>query len=346
MDAGQKQTEALVKQMEKRINEEYAQAEKEIAEKLEDYWRRYEKKDEKWQQWVKEGKKTKKEYKAWKTQQLAVGRKWEAQKNEIANDLKHSREMAQAIVESTKPTIYAQNHNFATYQIEHDASIDTSYTLYSRESVERLLRDNPDMLPPAGKRISKAIAEGKAEAWDKQKLQSVMMQGIIQGDSIPNLATRLATTVGESDRKAAIRNARTMATGAQNAGRVDAYKRAEDMGVELEQMWLATMDNRTRHSHRWLDGEVRPVGEAFSNGCEYPADPKGDPAEVYNCRCSLRAVVNGLDRKSGKFRDSSAVGDMSYEEWLEAKPEYRDIQSQERKGKAIKQSYINQYRRG
>lgn len=346
MDAGQKQTEALVKQMEKRINAEYAQAEKEIAEKLEDYWRRYEKKDEKWQQWVKEGKKTKKEYKAWKTQQLAVGRKWEAQKNEIAHDLQNARGMAEAIVNQSKPTIYAQNHNFATYQIEHDAKIDTSYTLYSRESVERLLRDNPDMLPPVGKKVSKAIAEGKAVAWDKQQLQSVMIQGILQGDSIPHLAERLARTVGDRDMKAAIRNARTMATGAQNAGRVDAYKRAQDKGVDLEQMWLATMDNRTRHSHRWLDREVRPVGESFSNGCEYPGDPKGDPAEIYNCRCSLRGVVKGLDRKSGKFREDSAVGGMSYEEWLEAKPEYRDILSQKEKGEAIKRSYINQYRRG
>ena len=171
MDAGQKQTEALIKQMEKRIQQEYSAAEKEIEEKLNDYWRRYEKKDEKWQQWVEEGKKTEKEYKAWKTQQLAVGKKWEAQKNQMAAELQSARNKAEAIVNHTKPEIYALNHNFATYQIEHDAKVDTSYTLYSRESVERLMRDDPSVLPPIGKRTSKAIAEGKAVAWDKQKLQ-------------------------------------------------------------------------------------------------------------------------------------------------------------------------------
>lgn len=343
MDAGQRQTEALVKQMENRIRQEYAQAEREISEKLEDYWRRHELKDQKWQEWVADGKKTQAEYDAWKTQQLAVGRKWEAQKNEIAQELSHARENARAIVNHTTPEIYAGNHNFATYQIEHDARIDTSYTLYNREAVERLMRDNPEVLPPAGKKVSQAIAEGKAVAWDKQKLQSVMIQGILQGDSIPHLAERLARTVGDSDMKASIRNARTMATRAQNAGRVDAYKRAQDKGVELEQMWLATMDNRTRHSHRYLDGETRPLGEAFSNGCEYPADPKGDPAEIYNCRCSLRGVVKGLERKSGKFRDESAVGGMSYEEWLDAKPQYRNILSQKEKGEAIKRAYIREY---
>jgi len=343
MDAGQRQTEALVKQMENRIRQEYAQAEREISEKLEDYWRRHELKDQKWQEWVADGKKTQAEYNAWKTQQLAVGRKWEAQKNEIAQELSHARENARAIVNHTTPEIYAGNHNFATYQIENDAKIDTSYTLYNREAVERLMRDNPEVLPPAGKKVSQAIAEDKAVAWDKQKLQSVMIQGILQGDSIPHLAERLARTVGDSDMKASIRNARTMATRAQNAGRVDAYKRAQDKGVELEQMWLATMDNRTRHSHRYLDGETRPLGEAFSNGCEYPADPKGDPAEIYNCRCSLRGVVKGLDRKSGQFRDDSAVGGMSYDEWRDAKPEYRNILSQKEKGEAIRRSFIREY---
>lgn len=345
MDRGHKDTEALIKEMEKKINSEYSKAEKEIEEQLKDYFRRYEIKDKKWREWVEDGKKTEAEYKAWKTQQLAVGQKWQDQKDMIAKELQNSNEIAKGIVNNYTPKIYADNHNYATYQIEHDAKINTGYTLYSKESVNRLLKDNPDLLPAPSKKTLKRLAENKQELWDKKQLQSVMMQGILQGDSIPKLATRLAETVGESDRKAAVRNARTMATGAQNAGRVDAYKRAEDLGVDLEQMWIATMDDRTRHSHRELDGETRPVGEAFSNGCEYPADPNGDPSEVYNCRCTLRGVVKGLERRSGQFRDDSAVGGMSYDEWLEAKPKSNPILLPEEKGEAIKKKYISEYRK-
>lgn len=344
MDAGQKYTEEVVKEIEKRLNAEYAAAEKEIQEKLDDYFRRYEIKDKKWQEWVEDGKKTEEQYKAWKTQQLAVGDKWQAQRDMIARDLHNTNEIAKSITRSYMPQVYAENFNYATYDIEHGAKINTSFTLYSRESVERLVRDDPKLLPDPSKRTLKRIADAKDVVWNKQQLQSVMIQGILQGDSIPNLATRLAKTVGEKDRKAAVRNARTMATATQNAGRRDAYKRAQNKGVDVEQMWLATMDNRTRHSHRWLDREVRPLGEAFSNGCEYPADPKGDPAEVYNCRCSLRGVVKGLERRSGKFRDDSAVGGMSYDEWRDAKPKYNPILLPEEKGRAIKQSYINEYR--
>ncbi len=48
------------------------------------------------------------------------------------------------------------------------------------------------------------------------------------------MATRLANSVGEQNRKAAIRNVRTMATGVQNAGRVDSYDRAKKMGIKAK----------------------------------------------------------------------------------------------------------------
>lgn len=345
MDRGQKDTDALIAEMEKKINKEYAKAEKEIEAQLNDYLRRFEIKDKKWQEWVKDGKKTEAEYKSWRTQQLAVGQKWQDQKDMIAKEFKNSKEIARDIVNDYTPRIYADNHNYATYEIEHEAKINTGYTLYSKDSVKRMLKDDPDLLPAPSDRTLKRIADKKQEVWDKKQLQSVMMQGILQGDSIPKLATRLATTVGESDRKAAVRNARTMATGAQNAGRVDAYKRAEDIGVDVEQMWIATLDDRTRHSHRYLDGETRPVGEAFSNGCLYPADPSGDPSEVYNCRCTLRGVVKKLDRKSGEFRDDSAIGHMSYDEWLEAEEKHNPILLPEEKSEAIRKKYVSEYRK-
>jgi len=342
MDRGQKETERILKTIEKRINREYNEAIGEIEDELTGYFKRYEKKDETWRRWVREGERTKEEYQKWRVGQMAVGRRWADQRDAIAKKLVEVGKMTRKIVERYAPEIYAENFNYSTYQVEHDAHIDTSFTLYSKEAVERLVKDDPDIAPPIGRKVAKQIAEGKAIRWNRQQLQSVMLQGIMQGDSIPKLATRLATTVGDRDRKAAIRNARTMATGTQNAGRVDAYKRAQDKGVDLEQMWMATMDNRTRHTHRWLDGETRPVGEAFSNGCEYPGDPKGDPAEIYNCRCSLRGVVKGLDRKSGQYRDMSAVG--SYDEWRNGKATSNKIDLPDEKSRNAKQTYLAGYR--
>lgn len=342
MDRGQKETDKILKEVEKRINKEYAQAEKEIESKLNDYLRRFEIKDKKWQEWVESGKKTQAEYDRWRIGQMAVGERWSDQKDMIARELANVNNTAKALTKASAADVYAQNHNYATYEVEKGAKINTGYNLYSKESVAKLMTEDPDVLPAPGKKISQAIAEGKAIKWDRQKLQSVMMQGILQGDSIPNLATRLAESVGESDRKAAIRNARTMATRAQNAGRVDAHKRAEEMGVEMLNMWLATFDNRTRTSHRHLDHQTVPVGEDFENGLEYPGDPKGDDEEVYNCRCSLRGVVKGLEPRAYKYRDTAVVG-MSYDEWLDAKPKSQDILHQEKVGEAMRRKHIREY---
>lgn len=344
MDYGQQETERILKSIEKRINNEYAIAMREIEDELSVYFAKFEKKDETWRRWVANGERTKEEYQQWRIGQMAVGRRWADQKESIAKQLVDTSKTALGYVRKYSPEIYAENYNYSTWQIEHDASIDTAFTLWSKESVNRLIEKDSDIAPPVGKKLAAQIKEGKAVKWNKQQLQSVMIQGILQGDSIPKLATRLATKVADKDRKASIRNARTISTGVQNSGRVDAYKRAQDKGVELEQMWLATMDNRTRHSHRWLDGEVRPVGEAFSNGCEYPADPKGDPAEIYNCRCRLRAVVKGLERRSGQFRDNSAIGGISYDEWRNAKAKSEKITKPDEAAKNAKGSYLDNYR--
>ena len=344
MDRGQRETEAILKQIEKRINQEYKQAIDEIEDQLSDYLRRFEIKDKKWQEWVESGYKTEDQYKKWRMQQMAVGEKWSEQKEQIAYELAHVNETAKGLAKMAAPEIFAENANYSTFKIEKDAKIDTGFTLYSRESVAELIANDPEVLPPVGKKVARDIAMGKAVKWNRQQLQSVMMQGILQGDSIPKLATRLANTVGDRDRKAAIRNARTMATAAQNAGREQSYKDAQSKGIELEQMWIATLDSRTRHSHRWLDGERKPVGEPFSNGCRYPADPEGAPSEIYNCRCTLRAVVKGLERRSGQYRDTSAMDGMTYDEWRNAKATSNPITLPEEKGKAIKQSFINEYR--
>lgn len=346
-DIGHEETEKLIAELEKRVAREYAQASAEAHEKLKDYLRRFAIKDEKWRLWVANGTKTEAEYKKWRQGQIMMGRRWEDMRDALAQDFHNSNVIARSIVDGHRPEAYAINHNWATYQIEHDARVDTSYTLYSRESVERIFRDDPNLLPPPGKRMKDRIAAGKDVAWQAGKIQSVTLQSILQGESIPNMAKRIAQTMGESNHKATIRYARTAMTGAQNAGRVDAFARAQSMGIELEQQWVATLDNRTRHSHRAIDGETVEVGGMFSNGCRYPGDPAGPPSETWNCRCSLSSFVKGFERDLTdlSLRHSDNLGGMTYEEWLEAKPVYQPITRQEEISKAMKRRYVNEYRR-
>ena len=159
--------------------------------------------------------------------------------------------------------------------------------------------------------------------WSKGKINSVLLQGILQGDSMQKIADRLIGVTGTSQ-NSAIRNARTMTMGAQNAGRLEAYKRGQAMGIPSMMEWRANLDYRTRHSHRQLDGERIGIGEKFSNGCRFPGDPYGRPEEIYNCRCRLRRQRKGFETDASDLSQRrSKLGEMSYEDW---KNEHADKQ--------------------
>ena len=347
MITAQAQTDKILSDIEKRIRKEYAQAAKETSAKLDDYFRRFETKDRIKRDQLKRGVITRKEYQQWRTNQMLIGERWTEMRETLADDLSHSDRIAHSVVEGYMPEVYALNHDFATYEVEKAARIDTSYILYNRQAVERVIRENPKMLPSPGKVTAEKIAHGQLQAWNEQRIQSVMIQGILQGESIPQLSKRMFKVTG-GNYKDAIRNARTMTTGAENAGHADAYERARNIGIELEEQWVATLDSRTRDSHRTLDGEIKGEDGYFSNGLRYPGDPYGDPSEVYNCRCRLNANVKGFRRDMSDLskRHSEKLGDMSYEEWKKGHGTSQSITHQEEIASGMKWRYINEdYRR-
>ena len=350
IDPAARETDKIIAEIEGRIKIEYTQAEREIKEKLDGYLKRFQTKDKTWNKWVAEGKKTKEEYKQWRIGQIAIGERWEEMRQTIAEDLLHTHEIATSMAKGYMPEVYALNHDYATFQVERDSKVDTSYTLYRRETAERLMGKDPELLPGPGKKVSQDIAEGKAIRWNKQRIQSAMMQALLQGESIPDIATRLTNAVGEGDRKSMVRNARTMATYAQNSGRLDAYKRAERMGIKNRKQWIATLDSRTRHWHRDLDGQVRDLDEYFENEkgkIMCPGDPEADGANVYNCRCTMISVLPGheIDVTDMSLRNTNHMEETEYEEWKESRQvKSNPILLPEEKADAIRGRYIHEYR--
>lgn len=330
MDAGHEETEAILKVLEGRVNREYAKAQKEVKSKLTDYLRRFEVKDRLKRQALAAGLITPEEYQKWRVGQMMVGERWSAMQGTLASDYANYAQIARSAAFEHMPEVYAVNINYGTYQIEHDGLVDTSYVLYDRHTVERLLVDDKgDFIPAPGRKLTQKINAGLVKRWNTQNVQSVMLQGILQGESIPAIATRLAESVGEQNRKVSIRNARTLTTGVQNAGRLAAYDRARRMGIKVRKQWLATLDQRTRHWHRELDGVVVDNDQPFHNeygDIMYPGDPMADPANIFNCRCTTIGSVEGYERDASNLleRNTDHLGDMTYNEWKAQKKSYSD----------------------
>lgn len=345
-DEGHEITEKKLAELERRLAAEYRVAQAEIAEKLNDYMMRFETKDLRKKDQVARGVITEAEYQQWRKGQLIVGQRWEDLRHDVAVRFHETNGAAKALSAESAAAIYAENMNFGAYIVEKTARIETGFVLANEKSIVRLVRDDPKLFPAPGRKLRRRVAEGKDVLWNRRQVQSLALQAIIQGESIPKIASRIVTELGEKNYRSAVRTARTMITGAQNGGRLDAFRELSAEGVKMKKMWIATLDMRTRHSHAALDGAMVDVDEPFNNGLMNPGDAGGDPAEVYNCRCTMIAKINGIGRDlSG--RDAKKLDGLSYDEWKAGKykQQAKDIEGQTEAGILARYAYIAEYRR-
>lgn len=312
MDEGRRLADIQLSKMEQKIRMEYEKALKEMRRKGDAYFEKFKKRDAAKKKLFEEGKISEAEYLEWRKNQMMSGMWYSDMRHSLAEDLSQAREHAQDIVRDELPDIYAEAANYGFYEVENGLGISTGFNLVDRSTVAELLKDDSTLLPEPRVNIPKELR------WNSQHINSALLQGILQGESVDHIARRLRS-VTDMSRAAAIRNARTMTTAAENRGRVDSYRKAQKMGIKLKQRWVASHDGRTRETHRIIDGEIREVDEPFSNGCRYPGDPNGEPKEVYNCRCTLIAALD--DYPKDYYSQFEQVGTMTYEEWKHAKPQ-------------------------
>lgn len=275
-DYGHREADKELYALIRRLHLSYRQARISLMEKIEKYLDEFEKEDAMKRALYDSGELSHEAFMKWRQQEIIDTRAWRDMLEQLADDMTHQNEIAASMINDTLPDVYAINHNYGTYEAEKGSGYDTTYTLYDRNTVKYLLTQHEDLLPHPSVPIEKDLL------WNMQHLQSAVLQGILTGEPMSDIAKRFQS-VTDMTESAAIRNARTAVTGSQNAGRIDSYIRAQNMGIRLKQMWMATLDGRTRDSHAIMDGEQQEVGKVFSNGCRYPGDPKGDASEVYNC---------------------------------------------------------------
>lgn len=185
------------------------------------------------------------------------------------------------LINNTRFGILAYAHNYTGYTLTNNYKL--SFSLMNAQTVALLQQGKSPILPVL------SVQKRKTTKWVNDKIRREVAAGMLQGESVQKISRRL-TNVTNMSKTAAIRNARTACTCAENTGRQTAYEEAAKQGLELKKRWLCTVDARTRSSHAHLDGELVPYNKPFSNGLRFPGDPQGRPEEVYNCRCTMVTV--------------------------------------------------------
>lgn len=328
-DLGHKLTDKELAKLERRIAKLYREAGEELQTTIDAYFEQFAKRDEEMKALigtVQNGKEwTEADYKQWRLNQIGRGKRYQAMRDKVARRATDANAVAVSYTNDATPSIYSLNRNYAAYTIESVAG-DVGFDLWDEQTVKRLIVEQPGLMPYYPK--DRALKRGIDLAYGKKQITASVTSSILQGKSIKHMADDLQKRITTMSRDSAIRTARTAVTGAQNAGRMDSYAAADKMGIKLKKRWLATLDARTRHSHAMLDGEQVAQDKKFSNGCRFPGDPQGPPWEIYNCRCTLIAAVDGVDTSSAQRRARNAdtgqtevISNMTYAEWAGWKKE-------------------------
>lgn len=333
-DAARKWTDAELESLERRIQREYFQAAREMRGKQAKWLEKFNAEREMRERALDSTPEALEAHERWLQSQAARSEWLDGMASELSAAANAANVRAAEMVNDFIPVVYCENANRAAFAVDKALRVDTAYALADESTVRRLIEMRTQGAMPeqlmhetvwfiaeegqhqtVRKRLTEVrgrmVDHAKDIRWNRQKFTSAITQGILQGESIPRIVKRTESIFG-ANLSAAVRAARTACTCAENAGRMDSYQRASDLGIDMVQEWMATMDDRTRESHRVLDGVQVEVGEPWEteNGpIAYPGDPAADPAETYNCFIGSTAAIplGGVERSFRRFYDGDVV---------------------------------------
>lgn len=158
-----------------------------------------------------------------------------------------------------------------------------------------------------------------------KKIRIHITQGIMSGEGYSKIAKALRDDIGMTKAQSQ-RVARTEAGRAMSQAGLDSAKVAKDNGLTgMKKRWLATKDNRTRDTHRHLDGKAIDIDDNFhSSGCVGQA-PKlfvgvASAKENINCRCKLLYYFDEDELPSvTRTKDDGVIPFTTYREWEKQK---------------------------
>ena len=294
-DSAHRLTDEKLEEMEKRLSAIYSRAEKTVQKKMADYAASVDKKSTELLQAYKdaetedEKRRAKKEYIRF-YRKLVKSKEFVSMSATVADDLYKANVEASEYINSQTPSIYALNYNYINAEMEKD--IDgfipqeitegeaEKYSGYTQQTVDRK----------------------KDTDWNKDNLKKSVIAGSLLLLGASAIMKRSANSAVEKNRNSASMHSEGMGTDAETKARVDGMYYAKYLGNKMSKIWITAGDNRVRHSHAMLDGEEIPLDETFDNGCKRPRDPNGAPAEICNCRCSLKYGVSGTEQ--GQLRSA------------------------------------------
>jgi SPP1 gp7 family putative phage head morphogenesis protein len=141
--------------------------------------------------------------------------------------------------------------------------------------------------------------------------------GLTRGVGYQEMARGIKDSINATYNQA-IRIIRTEGQTAQNAAHAAVYEVAQEQGVKMREVWIATLDDRTRDDHRDIDGAERDADGFFYPGGEqarHPGDISLPPEQRINCRCTMAAMIDDFEPALRRSREDGVIPYQSYKAW-------------------------------
>lgn len=323
MDYGDRYTDKKISAVNRELRKTYRTAQAELKKKLADFEKRHARENQRKKDQLAAGKISQQDYKDWLTGQVFIRNQWQANLRQVCQVMQDCNKQAMNIVNTSRFDVFAENYNYNAWKAER--SIAVSFNLYNAESVARLINGDPQLLPEW------KIDEPKDYRWNQKKVNNIIRQGIIQGEGIPEITDRLCRDLATGNENKMRMFARTALGAAQSAGRQKQMEDAAAMGIEVHKRWIAAHDSRTRDAHRDLDGQEVPYDKPFDSELGeimFPKDPTAEPANVFNCRCTMRTIYPKYEDRSKQYGEGETIDGQTYEEWKKGKQKRGEVQKE------------------
>lgn len=244
--------------------------------------------------------------------------------DQICRILQKNMKQVDSLTKRLTAEQYSEAFYRHAYAIDQVGGMALNWGLIPEEAVEAAIKSPFSKL--ASSRALAASREGTVD-----RIRQEIGLSIIRGDSYDVLANRISAVLGVSPKGAgaafngkgaAYRSLMVARTEGQRIlveGQMAATQKALELGCEIETIWDATLDSRTRPAHAALDGRPKDDPEKgwLVPEIGYVTAPlhSGVASFDINCRCRTRDQVKGFPPEKRYVRGDGIKPYKTYGQW-------------------------------
>lgn len=344
--------EKASKRMSRKFSAIYAKTQKSVEEQLSALLKKGDKEAKELDRQRKSGDITEQEYRR-RVMILLIRSGLHKQSREIAEALYKANVNATNLVNEKAPEMYAEGISEEAWEAERELGEDIGLYPMTEEEARLYMEEYPELFG------MREVDHRKDVDWNRKVVSSAVMLAVGTGVAFGGLAYFVAKRVIDRNQRSMEERSYEMLSDAYESGK-DAMRDIEqNIGLEPQKEWIATLDFRTRDAHRELDGQRVKQNEPFRVDGEeiwFPRDPSAPAYLRCNCRCGMRTVRSIFDFQSNRRENlrqtvsgggwvKKLVPNITYKEWYEMKRQELGDEEIQRQIKEIRRLQRQKYRR-